>query len=192
MGDQRSSYNQNLTFSLKIRDQGPVATQEDIVIIGEGAKATRISLSITSQNNSLPSYQMQEYIFRLHENDEFSWTPSGMTSMDFMKVLSNITSIRIRGSYVTEGAGFLDNVKLNSASRDPSSGEPAKWIERCQCPTEYQGQFCEQCVEGFFHLDNGGPFAKCIPCSKYSLRRTGVNGGFLPPRHTPTIEPSLT
>ena len=37
-------------------------------------------------------------------------------------------------------------------------------IERCQCPAEYQGQFCEECVDGYFHLDNKGPFATCIPC----------------------------
>ena len=106
---------------------------------------------------------MQDYTFRLHENEEFSWTPSGMNSMAFMSILSNITSLRIRGSYVTEGTGFLDNFKMNSAQRG-SSGEPARWIERCQCPAEYQGQFCEQCVEGYFHVNNGGPFATCIPC----------------------------
>ena len=35
LGDQRASYNQELGFKLKIIDQGPVATQEDIVITGK-------------------------------------------------------------------------------------------------------------------------------------------------------------
>ena len=130
LGDQRASYNQELGFKLKIIDQGPVATQEDIVITGMvNGRSTRISLSITSQNNSLPSIQMQDYTFRLHENDEFSWTPSGMTSMEFMSALSNITSFRIRGSFVTDGTGFLDNFKLQTAVRGGGS-EPANWIER--------------------------------------------------------------
>ena len=60
-----------------------------------------------------------------------------MNSYEFMSALSNITSFRIRGSYVAEGTGFLDNVKLQTAVRGGGS-DPANWIERCQCPAEYQ------------------------------------------------------
>ena len=36
---------------------------------------------------------------------------------------------------------------------------------RCTCPPGYKGNFCELCVPGYYHENNGGPFARCIPCS---------------------------
>ena len=163
LGDQRASYNQDLKFKLRINDQGPIATQDDIVILGGGAKTVKISLTITAQNNSIPSYEMRQYTFRLNENPKYGWTPS-LSSKDFMAVLANITAIKIRGTYVTQGIGFLDDVKLGSATRG-ASGEQATWVERCQCPQGYQGQFCQLCIPGYHHENNGGPFARCIPCS---------------------------
>ena len=38
-------------------------------------------------------------------------------------------------------------------------------IERCECPEGYQGQFCQLCKPGYYHENNGGPFARCVPCS---------------------------
>ena len=46
-----------------------------------------------------------------------------------MAVLANITAIKIRGTYVPAGTGFLDEVKLGSAVRGVASGQ-ATWIER--------------------------------------------------------------
>ena len=163
MGDQRSSYNQDLTFKLKIHEESATPSSEDVVIIGGGAKSTKITLTITAQNNSLPSNQMQTYTFRLHENPKFGWAPQ-LTAIDFMSILSNITAIRIRGTYVTSGLGFIDDISLGSATRG-YSGEEATWIERCQCPDGYQGQHCELCIAGYHHENNGGPFARCIPCT---------------------------
>ena len=105
---------------------------------------------------------MQEYTFRLHEDPSFGWNPT-MKASDFMSVLANITAIKIRGSYATQGIGFLDNVNLASAVRG-NSGESATWIERCNCPPGYQGQFCQYCVPGYHHENNQGPFDRCIPC----------------------------
>ena len=163
LGDQRASYNQDLTFKLRIQDGEATPSQEDIVIFGGGAKASKIALTITAQENNLPTDQEQSYLFRLHENAKFGWTPE-VTAKDFMSILSNITAIRIRGTYVTQGLGYLDDVKLGSATRGVS-GEQATWIERCQCPTGYTGQFCEKCINGYHHEKNGGPFARCIPCN---------------------------
>ena len=36
---------------------------------------------------------------------------------------------------------------------------------RCVCPEGYKGNFCEKCIPGYYHENNGGPFARCIPCS---------------------------
>ena len=71
---------------------------------------------------------MQDYTFRLHEHPKFKWSPS-LSAKDFMAVLANITAIKIRGTYVPNGAGFLDEVKLESARRGIATGQ-ATWIER--------------------------------------------------------------
>ena len=144
------------------------------------------------------TFQMQDYTFRLHEHPKFKWSPS-LSAKDFMAVLANITAIKIRGTYVPNGAGFLDEVKLESARRGIATGQ-ATWIERfpifsfnvniyfesisatnsiifqihdsnynfvfrCVCPDGYKGNFCEECIPGHYHENNGGPFARCIPCS---------------------------
>ena len=105
---------------------------------------------------------MQEYTYKLHENPEFGWSPR-LSAKDFMAILANITAIRIRGIYVPDGTGFLDEVRLGTAEQG-GSGAPANWIERCNCPAGYQGQFCERCQQGYHH-NRGGPFARCSPCS---------------------------
>ena len=71
---------------------------------------------------------MQDYTFRLHENPQFGWKPK-LSAKDFMAVLSNITAIKIRASFVPQGIGFLDEVKLQSAEKG-STGAQATWIER--------------------------------------------------------------
>ena len=72
---------------------------------------------------------MQDYSFRLHENTEFGWSPR-LSGKDFMSILANITALKIRGTYVTRGMGFLDQVRLGSAAL-ASTGPPANWSERC-------------------------------------------------------------
>lgn len=82
-----------------------------------------------------------------------------------MSVLSNLTAIKIRGTYFPEGVGFIDDVKLKTARRG-AAGQPANWIEFCTCPTGYVGQFCESCAHKYRHEPpNGGPFARCVPCN---------------------------
>jgi len=178
-GDQRHSYNGELRFSLKLGpdDAGPHPSIEDVIIEGGGKTPTRISLPITEQNNPLPTRDLQEYKFKLHENPEFGWTPS-LRPKDFMAVLSNIHAIKIRGSYVQNGTGFIDEVQLDSAEYG-GYGKPAMFVEQCTCPPGYMGQFCEKCQRGSHHENNGGPFARCIPCncnghSDYCDEESGV------------------
>lgn len=62
----------------------------------------------------------------------------------------------------------MDDVKLGTARRG-AAGQPAKWIEWCECPVGYVGQFCESCGPGYRHdPPYGGPFATCIPCNCYN------------------------
>lgn len=160
LGDQRSSYNQYVTFTLRSSD-GAKASVDDVVIEGAGL---RIFQPIFGQNNPLPSRENQEYKFHLHEHFNSDWTPR-LNAHDFMTVLSNITSIKIRGTYTPYGQGYLDNVVLESAQR-VSTGQELTSIEMCTCPDSYIGQFCESCAPGFRHdPPGGGRFATCVPCN---------------------------
>lgn len=51
-------------------------------------------------------------------------------------------------------------------SAQPAAGILAPWVERCQCPNGYQGQFCESCAAGYRRdAPSMGPFSICVPCS---------------------------
>ena len=162
LGDQKHSYNQFLTFTLRIGEEGPRATFEDIIL--EGAGMT-ISQPIFGQGNPIPSTRSQSYRFRLHEDATlYGWSPR-LRAKDFISVLANLTSIKIRGSYVYDGTGFLDDVKLETANMN-NYGARASWVEHCTCPVGYVGQFCEHCQPGYRHdPPGGGSFAQCVPCN---------------------------
>nr|CAG4649913.1 EOG090X005Q [Sida crystallina] len=161
LGDQRGSYNQDLIFTLRIGENGARVSIDDVILEGSGLT---ISQRIVGQDNPLPTTQNQVYRFRLHEHPQYGWNPR-LSSRDFISVLVNMTSLRIRGSYTPKGAGFLDDVKLVGARRG-ANGPSANWIERCSCPEGYIGQYCESCAPGFRHEPaNGGPFARCVPCN---------------------------
>lgn len=81
-----------------------------------------------------------------------------------MTILSNLTAIRIKGTYSNYGIGYLENFKLETAQRG-AAGQPAMWIEMCTCPKGYVGQFCESCAPGYRHDPAmGGPASPCVPC----------------------------
>lgn len=161
LGDQRASYNQNLTFHLRIGENGPEYTTRDVVLEGAGFS---VAQAIFGQNNPVPTVKDNEFTFRLHEHEDFSWSPR-LPARDFMSLLSNLSAIKIRGTYTPEGVGFLDDVRLQAARRG-AAGQPAQWIEMCTCPGGYVGQFCESCAPGYRHEPtHGGPFAQCVPCN---------------------------
>ncbi|KAG5898178.1 hypothetical protein JTB14_013222 [Gonioctena quinquepunctata] len=160
LGDQRASYNQMLEFTLRIADNRAIPTATDIILEGSGIA---IMNTIFSQQNRVPTIQNQKFSFRLHEHPDYGWQPR-LTPRAFMSLLTNLTDIKIKGIYNVRGEGFLDEVKLETASRGVA-GEPALWVESCDCPTGYVGQFCESCAPGFRHSPaEGGSFMSCIPC----------------------------
>lgn len=160
LGDQRASYNQILQFTLRIGENTPVPMATDITIEGSGAYITN---TIFAQRNPIPATQNQVYKFRLHEHQDYGWQPR-LSARAFMSILTNLTAIKIRGTYTRMGSGYLDDVHLETASRGVA-GRSAYWIEQCECPTGYVGQFCESCAPGFRHSPSlGGPFMPCIPC----------------------------
>ncbi|XP_034942261.1 laminin subunit gamma-1 [Chelonus insularis] len=162
LGDQRASYNQYLYFTLRIGEKEPAPTARDVIL--EGSNGEQITQPIFGQNNRLPTVAPQIYKFKLHEHPNYGWQPR-LSARAFMSILSNLTSIKIRGTYTHQGRGFLDDVVLETAQRG-AAGDVADWVEHCQCPNGYIGQFCESCAPGFHHdPPGGGPFAHCVPCN---------------------------
>lgn len=161
LGDQRASYNRLLKFKLQlVKQRAPNPSPSDIILEGSGIK---IFIPIFAQGQGMPEDNLKEYAFRLHEHPDYSWQPS-QSSRQFMSILSNLTSIKIRAFYSDDGEAYLDDFELQTAHRG-AAGNPAKWIEQCQCPEGYVGQFCESCAPGYRHSPaNGGPFMPCIPC----------------------------
>lgn len=99
LGDQRFSYNQFLSFSLRIGEETASASIIDIIIEGSGQ---RISIPFYYQNNPTPGVEKQEFRFRLNEHPDYQWYPK-LTSEAFISILANVTAIKIRGTYNENG-----------------------------------------------------------------------------------------
>uniref|UniRef100_A0AC35TKI7 Laminin EGF-like domain-containing protein n=1 Tax=Rhabditophanes sp. KR3021 TaxID=114890 RepID=A0AC35TKI7_9BILA len=164
LGDQRPSYNQMLTFTLKLQKNYAHVSQKDIIITsGTGRE---LSLPITAQGNPIPSSFSHVYSFRLHPNYEYQWSPR-LNEFDFISFLSNITSIRIRGTFGPNDVAYFSNCSLGSAtmSLSESNAVPVGYIETCSCPEGYIGQFCESCDDGYKRETKfGGAFNRCVKC----------------------------
>lgn len=162
LGDHRFSYNQFLSFKFRIGESQARASRADIVL--EGGNGQMVSLPIYAQKNPVPKATEQEYRFRLHEHADYEWQPH-LQAEDFITLLSNLTAIKIRGTYNSDGTGFLDDVKMGTAWLGFNGGKVATWVEQCNCPTAYLGEYCQSCSPGYRRdPPNGGPFARCVPC----------------------------
>lgn len=71
----------------------------DLVIEGNSYK---ITAPIYAQGNKMPNAEAQDYAFRLNEHSNYQWTPK-LTTMEFIRMLSNITAIKLRGTYASNG-----------------------------------------------------------------------------------------
>ncbi|KAM4722730.1 laminin subunit gamma-2 [Rhinophrynus dorsalis] len=160
LGDQSVSYGQVLTISLRVVQGRYRLGMEDLVLEGSGL---RVTAPITSSKSALPCRIPQTYTFRLDELSGSPWAPH-LSHYDFRRLLSNVTSLRIRGTYGEYSTGYLQSVTLVSAR--PVPGKPAPWVEQCVCPTGYQGHSCEKCAPGYRRESSGlGRFSSCISCN---------------------------
>ncbi|XP_030630034.1 laminin subunit gamma-1 [Chanos chanos] len=160
LGNQLLSYGQNLTLNFRVERRDTRLSAEDVVLEGAGL---RVAVPLIAQGNAYPTEQMQTFVFRLHDTTDYPWRPT-LKHSDFQKLLHNLTSIKIRGTYSEKSAGYLDNVSLVTARRGP--GTPARWVEKCVCPQGYTGQHCEQCLLGYRRSrPELGLFSPCEPCN---------------------------
>ncbi|XP_056247590.1 laminin subunit gamma-2 [Seriola aureovittata] len=160
LGNQLLSYGQNFSFSLRLDRGVRHPSTNDVILEGAGL---RVSASLGDLRSIVPCGQKIKYSFRLDERPGSRWRPQ-LSSLQFQKLLQNLTAIKIRATFGENGRGYLDNVQLVSAQR--GDGVPAGWVQTCSCPAGYEGEFCERCSAGFRRRTPAdGAFSPCEPCS---------------------------
>uniref|UniRef100_H0Z0K4 Laminin subunit gamma 2 n=1 Tax=Taeniopygia guttata TaxID=59729 RepID=H0Z0K4_TAEGU len=160
LGNQQLSYGQTLSFVYRLDRGGRQPSPHDVVLEGHGL---RVTAPFLPQGEVLPCGISQIYTFRLDEHPSSKWSPR-LNHFEFRRLLGNLTALWIRATFGEYSTGYLDNVTLVSAQ--PVPGVPAPWVERCQCPAEYRGQFCQSCAPGYRRDAPGqGPFSICVPCN---------------------------
>ncbi|CAB1326185.1 unnamed protein product [Coregonus sp. 'balchen'] len=143
LGNQELSYGQNISFSLRLDRGVRHPSTADVVLEGSGL---RVAASLGDLRTIVPCGQKITYTFRLDEQQSSKWSPL-LSSFQFQKLLQNLTAIKIRGTFGENGRGYLDNVRMESARQ--GAGTPAAWVQNCNCPAGYEGQFCERCAAGY-------------------------------------------
>ena len=183
IGNQFYSYNRELSFNLELLDlkEGDVQvvrpSREDIVI-ESAVNNLKVYLPIYGDSYhrsglpELPSAVKKTFTFKLHQ--DYGWMPT-LTAFDFQRLLTNISSIKIRASYIPNTRTLLSNLILttgNLYSESKLSEEilsklkTAESIEVCTCPVGYIGQHCESCTYGYRRDPvNGGVYSRCVPCN---------------------------
>ncbi|NXJ28826.1 LAMC2 protein, partial [Dicrurus megarhynchus] len=160
LGNQQLSYGQMLSFDYRLDRGGRQPSPHDVVLEGHGL---RVTAPFLPQGKELPCGISQTYTFRLDEHPSSKWSPR-LNHFEFRRLLGNLTALWIRATFGEYSTGYIDNVTLVSAQ--PVPGVPAPWVERCQCPAAYSGQFCQSCAPGYRRDAPGqGPFSICVPCS---------------------------
>src|SRR5258707_3304371 len=112
LGDVSRAYNQNLSFDMMVSVAGADTNADDIILTGGGN-------TIVYQLSSKPSTSWTSYSIQINESvtgwffgNRFGAPP---TKNQMKKVLSNLTSLKIRGKYYASTGVYtanLDNVKL--------------------------------------------------------------------------------
>ncbi|PKU37195.1 laminin subunit gamma-2 [Limosa lapponica baueri] len=160
LGNQQLSYGQTLSFDYRLDRGGRHPSPHDVVLEGDGL---RVTAPFLPQEKVLPCGVSQTYTFRLDEHLSSKWSPR-LNHFEYRRLLGNLTALRIRATFGEYSTGYIDNVTLVSAQ--PVAGVPAPWVEHCECPAGYQGQFCERCAPGYRRDAPGlGPFSICVPCN---------------------------
>ncbi|XP_053089765.1 laminin subunit gamma-2 [Pangasianodon hypophthalmus] len=160
LGNQALSYGQTLSFTLRLNRGVRYPSASDVVLEGAGLK---VSAPLGNMRTVIPCGKKITYTFRLDEQPSSRWNPR-LSAPEFQTLLSNVTAIKIRVTFGEEGRGYLDDVTLVSARM--GSGFPAPWVEKCHCPTGYEGQFCERCAAGYKRRFPGqGVRSQCEPCA---------------------------
>nr|XP_009670977.1 PREDICTED: laminin subunit gamma-2 [Struthio camelus australis] len=153
LGNQQLSYGQTLSFDYRLDRGGRQPSPHDVILEGAGL---RVTAPFLPHGKILPCGVSETYAFRLDEHPSSKWSPR-LNFFEYRRAAGNLLCL-------PSGTGYIDNVTLVSAQ--PAPGVPAPWVEHCDCPAGYQGQFCERCAPGYKReASNLGPFGICVLCN---------------------------
>lgn len=170
LGDKRLAYTLTMSFQLRQGNASfPAASSKGDVIL-EGRWFDQPLVTILSRPP--PDASFYKYEVKFVESAWRVGNTSGRhpTSNEMIRVLSHLTSLRIRAKWTiitTSQPSFLGDIVLMVSNRTSviQNPENVSNVERCSCPPEYKGQFCEQCADGYTRsIPNGGPYMTCVPC----------------------------
>ncbi|KAI4893038.1 hypothetical protein NFI96_020157, partial [Prochilodus magdalenae] len=165
IGNQLLSYGQHLSLSFTAEARELLPRSVTVLLEGSGISVSA-SLYSDKHPERLPGRTPRNtFILRLTETE----VHPALSPFEFQQMLSNLTALRISNAGGQNYTSQLSGVSLTSAvtyhshaPREP----PALWVERCECPHGFAGQFCELCAPGFTReTPNGGPFSACVPCN---------------------------
>ncbi|XP_047134254.1 laminin subunit gamma-1 [Hydra vulgaris] len=160
LGNRLSSYAKSFSFLygifLQNGDPDLQTSDKDIIFEGDGEVAY---FSISHQNNNKPAGRFINFEYILLE-------PEGMPTFDFQKLLSNVTAIKIRVTYLYPRSGAINDIMLESTQYvSPDSDGQVFWQEKCVSKQGHTGDLSENCEIGYNRAEPGsGPFGKCVPC----------------------------
>uniref|UniRef100_A0A8C9W7T3 Laminin, gamma 3 n=1 Tax=Scleropages formosus TaxID=113540 RepID=A0A8C9W7T3_SCLFO len=161
LGNQLQSYGRPLIFEFVAEDHELLPKQVTVVLEGSGMS---VSAELQSEPGlSRPHFTEQSFFLRLHEDEDKLRPP--LSAPELRHLLYNLSALKI------SNAGGL-NCEVSLVSARPMSTlsltdlPSAPWVEQCTCPLGFEGQFCERCAPGYKReVPNGGPFARCVPCT---------------------------
>jgi hypothetical protein len=112
LGDDSATYGQNLSFDLRMRGSGPLFDDSDVILSGAGLNLVYDTTAVP-QDPIWTSYSIPLV-------DTAGWKVGSLvgpapTQAQFLAVLSALTSLWIRGEFITgSDSGDLDNVTLGA------------------------------------------------------------------------------
>ncbi|OAF68069.1 Laminin subunit gamma-1 [Intoshia linei] len=179
LGNQLNSYGEYLNFSLYISPTSqPIVVSRDDIIIESKYHNLKVSCELSAQENKPPNLggHIENYSFQLINNIDslggqfkLNWYPN-LNSYNFYKLLSNISSIKIRGSYSMSGHSKLYKISLGSGVymgniANSTEMKSVTHIQKCICLAGYIGKLCESPAEGYYRANKKlGSFSKSAKC----------------------------
>ncbi|OQV23620.1 Laminin subunit alpha-2 [Hypsibius exemplaris] len=175
-GNRLTSYGGKLDYSITfIKGRGDLTgsytADVDVILEGNGV---RIGKGERFFRESTPHHSSAT----LHEHGWHHVTLNGIfgefvSKEQFMTLLANVEKLMIRGTYHTRQLeSRLLHVAMSVA--DPKQHETTKMqsVERCDCPSGYEGLSCETCTSGHRRVNQTMYNGICVPCHCYAHATT--------------------
>lgn len=148
-----------------------------LILIGANGMKIAYGNRIFTETNSTISVQLTEHEwYQLPQTIDIERTlqPGDfhgdfVSRSLFLSVLSNITSVMLRGSFHSDQAeSTLIRASLEFSKRNQNEIR-SNLVEQCTCPQGYTGLSCERCdfgyVRAYENVTTSEQLSICLPCS---------------------------